>query len=83
MGKPSGSNIVAKSQSPKEEIAKAFAARGSENHVRLAPKADIGCVLDYRSVGDAAVTATPVYARDTDWSSRIGLLRRTPMLAFS
>ena len=28
-------------------------------------KADIGCVLDYRSVGDAAVTATPVYARDT------------------
>jgi hypothetical protein len=46
-------------------------------------KADIGCVLDYRSVGDAAVTTAPVYARDTDWSSRIGLLRRTPMLAFS
>ena len=46
-------------------------------------KADIGCVLDYRSVGDAVVTTTPVYARDTDWSSRIGLLRRTPMLAFS
>jgi hypothetical protein len=41
-------------------------------HVRLATKADIGCVLDYRSVGDAAVTTTPVYARDTDWSCRIG-----------
>jgi hypothetical protein len=26
MGKPSGSNIIAKSQSPSEEIAKAFAA---------------------------------------------------------
>jgi hypothetical protein len=26
MGKPSGSTIIAKSQSPKEEIAKAFAA---------------------------------------------------------
>jgi len=29
------------------------------------------------------VTTTPVYARDTDWSSRIALLQRTPMLAFS
>ena len=40
-------------------------------------------VLDFRSVGDAALTTTPVYARDTDWLSRIGLLRRRPMLAFS
>ena len=53
------------------------------SHVHFTLKADIGCVLDYRSVGDAAVTPTPVYARDTDWSSRIALLQRMPMLAFS
>jgi hypothetical protein len=41
MGKLSGSNIVAKSQSPYKEIAKAFAAKGSENHVRFIPNSDI------------------------------------------
>jgi hypothetical protein len=40
MGKPSGSNIVAKSQSPEEEIAKAFAA-GLEIMSASPPKADI------------------------------------------
>jgi hypothetical protein len=49
MGKPSGSNIVARSQSPKEEIAKAFAAGGSKNMSALPPKADIcGATSDVR-----------------------------------
>jgi hypothetical protein len=42
MGKPSGSAIIAKSQSPQEEIAKAFAAGGLRKVMSaLPPKADI------------------------------------------
>jgi hypothetical protein len=41
MGKPPGSNIVAKSQSAKAKIAKAFAARAVRNHVRFRSKADL------------------------------------------
>jgi hypothetical protein len=43
MGKPSGSTIIANSQSPKEEIAKALAARGGSPalDVRSGSKADV------------------------------------------
>jgi hypothetical protein len=48
MGKPSGSNIVAKSQSAKAKIAKAFAARAVRNHVRFRseskPSASASCM---------------------------------------
>jgi hypothetical protein len=49
MDKPSGSNIIAKSQSAKAKIAKAFALEGSENHVCFTPSADIpSCSSDVR-----------------------------------
>jgi hypothetical protein len=38
MGKPSESNIVAKSQSPKEKIANAFAAQGVRKSCPLYPR---------------------------------------------
>jgi hypothetical protein len=63
MGKPSGSTIMAKSQSSSEEIAKAFAAgvvrkscplyppkadiRQRDRDVRFVPKADIQTIVGY------------------------------------
>jgi hypothetical protein len=73
MGKPSESNIVAKSQSPKEKIANAFAAQGVRKSCPLYSadakrcllfglvcSSDAGPVLSFSSVDKADVKTTVI-----------------------
>jgi hypothetical protein len=84
MDKPSGSNIIAKSQSAKAKIAKAFALEGSENHVCFTPKRGhsvvlIGCPLSANS-GHLAIhsiisSATNCIEVETERPSALAVLR--------
>jgi site-specific recombinase XerC len=66
MGKPSGSNIVAKSQSPKEEIAKALAARGGS------PALDVpfGSLADIRTAIGHVCFALEMSERGAPFTNR-------------
>jgi hypothetical protein len=78
MGKPSASNIIAKSQSTQEEIAKGFAdvrksmsalppkadMCGALVDVRFGPKADIG---DYSTTSSAIETSAGGIASPSVW----------------
>ncbi len=59
-------------------------SRGEANLHRLCPRKRTSAAYSIIDLLETqAVTTIPVYARDTDWSSAIGLPRRTPMLASS